>query len=355
VDQQVRIGYSFWGFLGHGITDTPDGGRAHRRPFIDALLGRGHDVVFLQADRDRLEAADGCSARYAFDAGMPAIDVLFLEWRWPVTGRSTTPCGTPGHTCDLHRQADLLRHYTTARRTPTVIWDKDRQLSRGSRWRQDPAVAVCEAALAPSGGARRLLFPVDDLLLDQADPARLAARPRPLALGYAGSQYDRDEEFSRFLAPAAARFSHQVAGKWAGAGRWPQVTFTGRIPFPDVARLYGQSLATILLLPARYQAAGQMTQRLFEAVLEGCLPLAPGGIRYASRFVPAGLVVADGAAVIEQVTRLRGIAGTGEHARLIAACLARLELFRLSRQVTVLDAVLDQITARPARGGAASR
>jgi hypothetical protein len=29
---QMIIGYSFWGFLGHGITDTPDGGAATAAP-----------------------------------------------------------------------------------------------------------------------------------------------------------------------------------------------------------------------------------------------------------------------------------------------------------------------------------
>ena len=55
--EQMRIGYSFWGFLGPGITDTPDGGRSHRATLIDALIARGHEVVFLQPDRDLTEAA----------------------------------------------------------------------------------------------------------------------------------------------------------------------------------------------------------------------------------------------------------------------------------------------------------
>jgi hypothetical protein len=301
--------------------------------------------VFLQADRDRLEAGDHLGGAYTFDPRLPALDALVLEWRWPVRGRNTTPCGSPGHTCDLHRQDELLAHYTVAGRTPTVIWDKDRRLEPRSPWRRDAAVAVCEAALAPSGGAWRLLFPVADELLDQADPVALAGRPRPLTLGYAGNQYDRDEEFDRFLAPAAALVSHEVAGKWERAGRWPHVRFTGRVAFPEVARLYGRSLATVLLLPARYRTAGQMTQRIFEAVLAGCVPLAPADIRYADRFVPAELIVADAAAVIEKTAWLREIEGTGEHAALIGRCLERLELFRLSRQVAALESVLDQIAA----------
>ncbi|GII34623.1 hypothetical protein [Planotetraspora mira] len=338
--EQVIIGYSFWGFLGPGITDTPDGGRSHRRPLIDALIADGHHVVFLQANRDRLEAGDNIGGRYAFDSGLPDIDVLFLEWRWPIPGRNTTPCGTPLHTCDLHRQAELLDVYTIVRDTPTVIWDKDRQLPPGSVWRLRPGVAVCEAALALTPGAHRLLFPLDDAVLDRADPAALAVRPRPIPLVYVGNQYGRDEEFDQFFAPAAARFPHVVAGKWTDTRRWPDLTFTGRIPFPRVSELYGGALATVLLLPERYAAAGQMTQRVFEAVLGGCVPVAPATIRQVDRFVPPQLIANDAADTIRIIHWLRSIRGTQRHADLLAECLARLELFRLSSQLEVLRTVL---------------
>ncbi|MFF4453757.1 hypothetical protein [Streptomyces goshikiensis] len=336
----MRIGYSFWGFLGNGVTDTPDGGRSHRRPFIDALLARGHDIVFLQADRDRLEAGEDLGGAYTFDDGLPGIDALFLEWRWAITGRNTTLCGSEGHTCDLHRQAQLITHYAVRHRMPTVIWDKDRTLRAESVWRRTVNTRVCEAALAPTHGARSLLFPVAEDLLVHADPLALAARRRDLVLGYVGNQYDRDESFDRFFAPAAARVEHLVAGKWTKADRWPHVRFVGRIPFEAAAGVYGRSLATVLMLPERYAAVGQMTQRIFEAVLAGCLPLAPADIRFADRFVPEELVVRSGRDVIERLSYLREIAGTQQHADLIAACVDRLRLFGLSKQVDTLESVL---------------
>ncbi|WP_435244385.1 glycosyltransferase family protein [Streptomyces sioyaensis] len=350
----MKIGYSFWGFLGNGVTDTPDGGRSHRRPLIDALLRRGHDIVFLQADRDRLEAGDALGGVYTFDAGIPDIDVLFLEWRWSIEGRNTTACGTEGHTCDLHRQAELLQHYTVRCGTPTVIWDKDRQLRQDSIWRRVRNVEVCEAALTPTPGAHRLLFPVDDALLDGADPIALASEDRRTPLGYVGNQYDRDDEFDRFFAPAAVRFEHRVGGKWISTERWPHVTFLGRIPFHAVSRLYSSTLATVLLLPERYAAAGQMTQRIFEAVVAGCLPLAPAGIRHVEQFVPEELVVKTGDQVIRRIEDLQKIAGSQQHAELISECIGRLELFRLSHQVDALESVLDMATgAVPSRQGAA--
>ncbi|MFF7777060.1 hypothetical protein ACFZCG_21855 [Streptomyces tanashiensis] len=337
----MRIGYSFWGFLGNGITDTPDGGRSHRRPLVDALLARGHEIVFLQANRDLVEADEDLGGAYAFNGGEPDIDALFLEWRWAITGRNTTPCGSEGHTCDLHRQAELITHYTVRRRTPTVIWDKDRKLRPESLWRRAPQTVVCEAALEPTPGAHRLLFPVDDRLLAQADPVALAAQPRDIVLGYVGNQYDRDEHFDRYFAPAAARVDHVVGGKWTETGRWPHVRFLGRLPFEAAHGVYGRSLATVLMVPDRYAAVGQMTQRIFEAMLAGCLPLAPADILHADRFVPKELIVSSSSEVIERLTHLQRIAGTQQHANLIATCLDRLDLFRLSRQVDALEAVLD--------------
>jgi hypothetical protein len=105
----------------------------------------------------------------------------------------------------------------------------------------------------------------------------------------------------------------------------------------------------VLLLPDRYAQAGQMTQRLVEAVLTGCLPLTPATISAAERFTPQRLHVTTGSDVTTTLTDLQAIAGTGEHAALIAECLRALDIFRLSRQVDVLD---DLLTTPHARVGA---
>jgi hypothetical protein len=340
VDHEVKIGFSFWGFLGPGVIDTPDGGRSHRRVLVDGLRSRGHDLVFLQLDRDYTEAGLDLSETYTWDVGLPDIDVLFLEWRWPIPGRNTTWCGAVGHTCDLHRQQELLDHYTCARGTHTILWDKDRQLAADDPLRATGNVVVCEAALHPTPGAVSLLFPVADAPLTAADPSALAAMPRNMPLAYVGNQYDRDAAFDAYFAPAAASHQHVVAGKWTRTDVWPHVSFIGRVPFTEVAQIYNHSVATVLLLPDRYARAGQMTQRLVEAVLAGCLPLTPATIRSAERFTPRRLHVANSAEVAAMVTHLRSIAGTNQHVELIAACLRALDIFRVSRQLDVLDKLL---------------
>jgi hypothetical protein len=339
----MRIGYSFWGFLGPGITDTPDGGRSHRRTLIDALTAAGHEIMFLQADRDLDEAGLDLRGRYTWDGGLPKLDAVFLEWRWPIPGRNTTPCQTQGHTCDLHRQQHLVSHYTLACGTPTILWDKDRRLDPGDPLRDQRNVAVCEPALRPSPGATSLLFPIADAILDQADPSALAALDRPLPLVYVGNQYDRDEAFDTFFAPAARRFRHRVAGKWTRTEAWPHVRFTGRCAFLDVEPLYRSALATVLLLPDQYASAGQMTQRLFEAVLSGCLPITPANIAEARRFTPIGLHAANGHEVITILEQLRAIAGTPDHVALLAGCLTALDRFRVSHQIMTIGGVLERL------------
>ncbi|GGL06861.1 hypothetical protein [Mangrovihabitans endophyticus] len=339
----MRIGYSMWGFLGHGIVDTPDGSRAYRRSFIDGLIAAGHAVVFLQPDRDLTEARQTPWGRYRWDPGFPDLDAVIYEWRWPLPGRNTTDCDAIGHTCDLHRQIDLFDHYTEAG-TPTLIWDLDRQLPGDDPRRLLTNVMVGEFALTPTPGAVSLPCPVPDALLDTADPKLLASLSRPLPLVYVGNQYDRDEAFDRYFAPAAARVPHQVAGKWTRTQRWPHVRFTGRCGFTQVETLHRHALATVLLLPDRYAHAGHMTSRWFEALLAGCLPLTPAEIRFADAYAPRNLQVTTSEDVIDKITWIQSIAGSAEHADLIAGCLPLLEPFRCSTQVAAALTVLEGLS-----------
>ncbi|WP_436528411.1 hypothetical protein [Actinoplanes sp. HUAS TT8] len=346
----LRIGYSCWGFLTDGVLDTPDGARSFRRAFVDALQAAGHEVVLVQANRDLIEAGTDLTGTYRFDAGLPSLDAIVFEWRWPLPGRNTTACGTPGHTCDLHRQQQLLDHYTHDLGLPTVVWDHDLWLPADDPLRGHANVRVADPALHPSTGAITVTSPVPDRRLDTADPSDLARLPRPLPLVYVGNQYGRDEAFDRWFAPAAAQMNHRVAGKWTNTSAWPHVQFTGRIRFADVAGLHAQALATVLLKPERYRTVGAFGTRLFESVTQGCLPMTPADTVGAERLTPKILHVRDAAELVDRIRWIEDIAGTDEHADVIRACLDLLEPYRVSRQAAVLLAALHDLagTTRPA-------
>ncbi|WP_199922739.1 hypothetical protein [Streptomyces sp. NRRL S-87] len=340
-ERAVKIGYSFWGFLGDGITDTPDGGRSHRRTLIDGLIAAGHTLVFLQQDRDRDDAHTPVTGPYAWNPGLPDLDALFLEWRWPIPGRTDTPCTAPGHTCDLHRQQQLLDHYTHRHQIPTLLWDKDQRLAPADPLRLLPQLTVCEPALHPRHGATSLLFPVADHTLDTADPTALAARPRRWPLVYVGNQYGRDAAFGTYFARPAQHLDHVVAGRWTDTGPWPHVNFIGRIPFRQGLDLHARAHATVMLAPARYATSGQYTQRLFESVLAGCAPITPARYRSAATVIPGELHAYDGDHVAD-ITRTLISMPTADRAQLLARCIRRLDPFRLSRQLHTIGQVFDQ-------------
>ncbi|WP_238011603.1 hypothetical protein KZZ52_33415 [Dactylosporangium sp. AC04546] len=348
----MRVGYSMWGFLGAGVVDTPDGARSYRRAVVDGLRGAGHGVVFLQRNRDRDEASDPV-LDFRWDDGLPPLDALVLEWRWRLPGRNDTPCGSIGHTCDLHRQTQLVEHYTRTAGTPTLLWDLDRQLQPDDPLPGLPNVFVADFALRPGPGVVSLPCPVPDVLLDTADPAALVALDRPTDLVYVGNRYDRDPSFDTYFAPAARQLVHEVAGKWTGVERWPHVRFIGRVAYPDVVSIHLRSLATVLLMPDRYASVGATGSRLFEAVTAGCVPLATAELASADVFVPPQLVVTDGAQVVERVRWLRRIQGTAEHVAILAQCLQRLEPFRASRHAAALDQLLRQISNAARAAGTA--
>ncbi|GAA1625351.1 hypothetical protein ACFQY4_35090 [Catellatospora bangladeshensis] len=339
----MRIGYSMWGFLGPGVIDTSDNSRAYRRALLDRFTAEGHQIVLLQRNRDLLEAGLDLTSTYRWESiYFPDLDALILEWRWP-TERNLLHGFT--RDTEVHRQAELLDWYTRERATPTLIWDLHRQLSADDPLRVLPNVAVGETTPLATPGARWLACPVPDQLLDIADTQRLARKVRELPLAYVGNQHggDLDEHFERFFSPAAELVQHQVAGNWPKAEAWPHVEFVGPIAFGEVERMYCRSLATVLLQPERLWRVGHLSSRWWEALLAGCIPLAPIEMRGADVYLPRDLHVTDGQDVIDRLAWLRSLAGTREHADLLTACFARLEPFRCSlvarQALSMLEAV----------------
>src|SRR5207248_768654 len=64
-------------------------------------------------------------------------------------------------------------------------------------------------------------------------------------------------------------------------------------------------------------------------------------------FTPAELHVVDGAAATRKIAELISIVGTSEHAELLRECLAKLTLFRLSRQLDIIERQLSHLLPGP--------
>lgn len=333
----MRIGYSFWGFLGDYKEDekgnplsTPDGNAAYGGFLIDALQRAGHTVYFLQQDRDW--PAFQRRGKYDFSAfsqdrrfnaylkstrspeAFPELDILLLEWRFPIPGRNCDETNdihpTTGeriysfdekkHQPDWARQVHLLQHYSD-KKTKIIVWDLDYKLAEKHEksWRID---AVLETAVAPRKG----LVPRYRVEPPVAVQDLLDITPMPLdtnrKLVYVGSRYERDDVIDEWIKPVSDRFPQQVEffGNWTAEynfeevkKRWPNVKYRDRITAKDFFEAYGSAVACPLLAKRSYLENGFITPRIWEALIFGTIPVGLKSHFGIAQYLPAHLTAAN--------------------------------------------------------------
>ena len=320
----MRIGYSYWGFLGDvklaedgSVLSTPDGNATYSWSIIWELQRRGHTVYAMQEDRDwpayrrlgeglfasfsnekRASAYQNMKQTFGSSEILPELDVLLVEWRFAIPGRNcdehpfrrgpswagSKPVLTfdpAKHQPDFFRQMEIMRHYAE-KNTKIVVWDLDHKLTEAQEkhWKMD---AIFETSHSP-----RLLskprtrveppFHIPDLLQHPtlpSDPNR--------KLVYIGSRYERDDVIDEWLGPVSAKYPGQVEfhGKWddEAKARWPNISMHQRCTVTDFRRIYGSAGACPLLAKKSYLETGFITPRPWEAILFGTIPVGLGSMK----------------------------------------------------------------------------
>lgn len=343
-----KIGWSCWGFLGNGITDTPDGGRCHRYPLLKQLIRKECSIIMLQKNRDLYEAGEDFESEYlTFSEGYPEIDVLFLEYRWPIPNRNVGISEDDiRYTPDYQRQNNLIEYYSK-KNIPILIWDKDQKLSNDNVIMKNERVIVFEPCIFPKANKRSLLFPLGHELVKQfkSKSEVYAKEDRIIGLVYIGNQYERDDSFDQYInAPLGMlKIKNYIYGNWTkyeekyreNLEKFKNVTFMGRIGFDKVYEIYNQSFATVLIAPERYYERGQFTQRLFEAMSQLCIPLAPGRYKGIDQVIIKEFIVEDTYDVVRKLRYLGGL-GNYEIIELLNRQFEKLACFDIERQSQVI-------------------
>jgi hypothetical protein len=333
----MRLGYSYWGFLGDNKIEggipisAPDGNPTYSWSIVHEALKRGWKVWSMQKDRD-MEAMvsigrDNFQAfsqvkRFNAYAGMyrtfgeelPELDVLLLEWRFPIPGRNTPEVkGRPGYQPDLERQLQLLEYYR-AKGTKVIFWDLDHKLSAADEDYWQPHAIFEPSAkpfVGPTGDRVRTDFPfvVEDLLQFPT----LSANPNR-KLVYIGSRYERDDVITEWVKPASDKWPGQVEfwGNWLKTidsckKLWPNVSYNDRITAKDFRRVYAEAVCVPLLGKKSFLENGLVTLRPMEALLFGTIPIGLRSHVGIERYVQPGLVAGDGQDMIEVVETLAGM------------------------------------------------
>lgn len=295
----MKIGFSFWGFLApiekNTFVNTPDGVRGDRVDFVNEMLGRGHEVVRLQQQRDA-EPYDGVQQD---SSGFPDLDLLYCEWRWP-TWKNTGP--NPSES-DYSRQVALLDHYHKIG-TPIVIHDGDLKLTGEEEQRWPNAIVTDPCIDSRFITRERIFVPWVSTLKRVCDPCEYSYN-----YTYVGNNYERDQQFSTYYAGPSSDLRSRgiqtlVYGNWlqrsperkdprTTVSSYPSVSFGGRISYKDIFPALASSIAVTHITKDEYASTGNITLRFYEAIQSSVPALIPDEY---TRAKPVGL---DGLLVVK--------------------------------------------------------
>jgi hypothetical protein len=318
--KKLNVGYSFWGFLGDRRIkngkeiSAPDGNATYSYTIIHELTKRGHQVFSMMPKRDK-EAVnlfgknhfnafsqdirwnaynnfkDTFLAKTSFhgpyvERTFPDLDILLVEWRFPIPGRNCEIDITSSlFQADLHFQTIMLQEYReNHKNTKIIILDLDHKLTKEDeeRWQPD---AIFETSFFPKKQLierTSVYIPtiIDELLQFPTKPITEETRP---SLVYVGSRYERDEVIDKYikLLPNYEIDVH-FYGNWLDYPdkleeakiKWPKVQYHGRIGCADFHKAYEDASYVPLLGKQSYFDTGFVTARIFEAVLFGSIPIA---------------------------------------------------------------------------------
>lgn len=303
----MKLGISYWGFCesfeASREAKTPDGHRYGRPIMVDHMIQRGHEVYALQQRRESMPYPG-----VKYDEGLPDIDVLFVEWRWPTYKNSGPKKFEP----DLDRQTELLSHYHG--KIPIIIWDCDYKVTHQDELTWNKAI-IADPAFDPRNLTRkreRLMFWTDWKKL-------LPVNETSFEYGYVGNNYERPQAFERYYSyPSAGLRSlgiqTTVHGNWLEVSPEREspktlitfhstIAFAPRLNFYDSMKRLNSFVCTTHITKPEYAQRGFASPRYVENIVSNVPGLVP------EEFLIPGLLGKDWIAsspgqVVEKVRKI---------------------------------------------------
>lgn len=324
----MKIGYSYWGFLGDikydqngKVASTPDGNAFYSWSIIRELQQRGHTVVQMMPDRDNIGIRvqrqgtifDSWLKKKRIDAytnmvkslydniidmqvltkdqlfvtwdrcGVNKLDLVLHEWRMLIPGRNDSIEFISGR--ELGWQPDLLIQealieYCARYHIKLVIFDLDYKIDKAkfaALRKKNPDTWLFELGDFWNGTphTKKVYIPFDFEGINWFHPYKPMDGPFT-RLVYIGNRYERDWCIDKYIPTEISGVT--VYGNWKESGRdsetrWPNIRFGRRLQTADMWKVYSRSLATVLLAKEEYCRHHFMTARLIESIFYCTVPL----------------------------------------------------------------------------------
>ena len=317
----MKIGYSFWGFTSdyklrnNEEVSSPDGCFLYVWSIFQELVKRGHQVYRMMPDQD--DEAVKKHGRDAFSLfskdkrylayhqvmqadlnNLPDLDILFLEWRWPVDGKNIN-VGQNKKDPDLDIHNYLLDYYS---KTKTVVIgsDQDYKMTRDD---------ISKVDVVFDWGFKHgwhVDVPFDWSEISQF--STLDSYRHPIL--YVGSRYERDDYIDKYIYPLAEKQIEVVLiGNWLERNRdsmekWPLIKFSDkRVTNFEFKDLISNTLVSPLLAKKDYNQYGLMTGRLIECLLFGAMPVGFKDFWGIDKYLPNELIVDSSESLFNLILR----------------------------------------------------
>jgi hypothetical protein len=381
------VGYSFWNYLSDIEPDSPGGGNFYIPDLILEMKKRDWKVIPLQENRDKLladqrkcdipfgdnfipEVRKECYD-YLFETKkdgsvgfvdikgifceFPKLDLLILEWRWPIAGRNTQEDkGKTGFTPDLLRQMAILDHYHNNTDTTCVILDLDHKLTIDDE-KKYYKCHILETSVNPLEQytlRERAFLPFD---VSRIRKNRIYLKDPNNVITYIGNNYERSEIIDEYIKPISKEFPGGVrfVGNWTKypeifadiKKRWPNIVYEPRVVKEDFIYKYGPSLSCPLLAKQAYYDRGFVTPRILESLLYGCLPVGFTCHRGIEYFLPKELIVSTPEEYIKLIKKLKKMT-IYEYKQLINKTFPFLDIYSPKVYVDKLEGLIGTIPKR---------
>jgi len=309
----MNIGYFFWGHLSDKVSDrtrnTPDGNAWYSSSIIHELDKRGHNVFGMAIDRDKVDYEEYGNAIFnSFESKRritaynsikwvdhireyPKLDILLLEWRFPIPGRNCmVEEDSPNYQADLFLQTKLLDHY---RNTKIIIFDLDYKLTHTDELYMKSLgldITVFETSSKPKSGifprvSVDIPFWMKDGTPSWMDTPEILKNPPTSIMSYIGSNYEREDVINKYIIPFSENNKYSISfyGNWLNYPetvekifcdlKWRYIKYYGRVGHTEFLDIYSNSIYCPLLAKQEYLDNGFITARIQECVYFGSIPL----------------------------------------------------------------------------------
>ena len=312
-----NIGYYFFGHLGDKLTkktkDTPDGNAWYSSCIIHECLLRSKNVYLLGLNRDKddyiiygdniFNSFEKKKRLYAYNnvewvnwniknlqinARLPKLDILLLEWRFPISGRNTINSTIENFQPDLIMQEYILDYYKRTK-TKVIIFDLDYKLTKEDeeRLKKDfgDRITIFETSNRPKKNTISRISVEIPFWMNTTKIIKNKVINKDKELVYIGSNYEREETINKYIKPYSEdhpfttwfygnwKKYHNVYNRIINELGWDKINYCNRVGHIDFEKIYSDSIATPLLAKNEYYKRGFMTARIQECLYFGSVPI----------------------------------------------------------------------------------